>query len=441
MQPSLLPLFCALLSTPGAVEAPRLQLQVRVVEDPDFPPLEPKLIQAALKAAKREFALRFDAKPPRFVLLSRESAADYLKARIDPKAEGCAPLLKARYRGQSADELLPFQNKAMRFFRRWPLESLTGFLPGAAKTSTPTYSTVYAHYKRYYPARVEALKRLKTPKGSPLYQSKLTQGRSFVGWLCALKNEREADVVLTNSFILADLMSEPHPHAALGKAKVGGIAASNPYRAPLGRQVLLASTFGIDTPLSELSEVNGQPPSPDERAELLGTYLLAHELGHALFGLLDFFDHPESCLMTSRPGESYREGLAHLHAHPNACPRCQPWVKARKSLELGRSYLAQNAPDRALRELRHAIRKTPRQFHGSRRARLAEAAALSALAYDMKGDASTAQRYAKAALKLDPSQREAQTLLTRTATTAKAKAPTQAAATRAPRTKAHSESR
>ena len=154
--------------------------------------------------------------------------------------------------------------------------------------------------------------------------------------MCALKRQEDSDVVLTNTFILSDLLTEPHPHSVFGKAKIGGIAMPSPHRSALGGQVLLATTFGIDTKVAALSELGGKPATFDERAQILGAYLLAHEVAHAFFGIPDVFDHPLGCLMTSRPGATYRDGIEELEAHPTPCPRCQPYVQARKSLDRGR---------------------------------------------------------------------------------------------------------
>ncbi len=376
-------------------------LVVALVEDPDFPPLDERLVQKALRFAQEEFQTRFAALPPRMLVRYRFPIDRFVGIFAQVDDPRCRDLFKARYTGHGPAELAPFKGSAEKFLRRWNVGSLRGFV-GTTSVSIESHSDAYAYYVDHYTETVETLKGLRTSTGSPLIEPRTTSARSFVGWLCALKRQTDFDIVLTNTFILADLMTEPHPHSVFGKAKIGGIAVQSPTRSGLGGQVLLATTFGIDTNIRQLSELNGAPATMDERAEILGAYLLAHEIAHAVFGIPDVFDHPPGCLMTSRPGASYRDGLTELRAFPRSCPKCRPYVEARGLLASARRQLSDGAAEEAARDARRAIKLLPRHFHGRRRGRLAELSMIVADAYRSQGRNKLAERYYRFAVRLDP---------------------------------------
>ena len=377
-------------------------LVVALVEDPDFPPLDERLVQKAIRFAQDEFRVRFAAEPPRMSVRYRFRINSFVSTYARADDPRCRDLFAARYTGHGPDELTPHQKTAMKFLKRWDLGAIRGFVDDD-KAKINSYDDAYQYYVEHYTKAVESLKGLKTPKGTPLVEPTRTSARSFVGWLCALKRQDDYDVILTNTFIVADLMTEPHPHSVFGKAKIGGIAVRSPTRAALGGQVLLATTFGIDTDIPALSELNGQPASVDERAEILGAYLLAHEVAHAVFGIPDVFDHPPGCLMTSRPGASYRDGLAELRAYPRPCPRCRPYVEARGLVAAAEFQLSAGRPALAVRRARRAISVLPKHFHGRRRTRLSQMSLLVSEGYAAMGRHQLATRYAKLARKLDPS--------------------------------------
>ena len=382
-------------------------LVVALVEDPDFPPLDERLVQKALRFAQAEFRTRFAAEPPRMSVRYRFPVDSFVSLYARADDPRCRDLFAARYTGRGPAELAPFRDRALRFLKRWDVGAIRGFIDDKS-TEIRSHQDAYNFYVARYTAAVRSLQDLKTPAGTPLVEPDRVSARSYVAWLCALKRQADYDVIITNTFIVADLMTEPHPHSVFGKAKIGGIAVRSPSRPALGGQVLLATTFGIDTKLPSLSELDGVPASVDERAEILGAYLLAHEIAHAVFGIPDVFDHPEGCLMTSRPGASYRDGLAELRAFPRPCPRCRPYVESRGLLSDARAQLAAGRPAAAVRKARRAIAILPKHFHGRRNSRLSELSVLVSQAYAAQGRTKRAKRYASLATRLDPKSIDAQ---------------------------------
>lgn len=391
-------------------EVDRVVLEVALVDDPDFPPLDEKLVQRALDAASVTYRERFDVPPPEFRIKKRYGVASFLEtyARVDDLK--CARLFGARYLGGGAAELRQYRDQAITFFKRWDLDALKGFVEPEARDKIRSFEDIYDVYEARYVSTVEKLKSFKTPRGTPLASPDRSRERSYVAWTCALSLQDQYDVVLTNTFIMADLLSEPHPHAVFGKARIGGIAGPSPARKNLEGQALLATTFGIDTKIAMLSELGGRPATLDERARILGSYLLAHEIAHAVFGIPDVFDHPEGCLMTSRPGTTYREGLKELDAHPGPCEKCRQWVEARASLDQGR-HLHEAGDDKlALEVLARASKQTPKHFHGGYKRRMSDISLYVALSYAGLGDLARAKRFADTAKQLDPRSAKAKSL-------------------------------
>lgn len=403
--------FAALVSlvVPALAHAedtsPSLVLEVALVDDPELPPLDDTLVARALAAASDTFAQRFAVTAPRFTVVARFGLESFMKRYAKASTPECAALLAARYKGGGRAELMAHKEASLRFFQRWPLEDLRTFVAPEARDAVKDYASLHAAYVDKYLATLTTLESLGTPRGTPLITKAPRDGRSHAAWSCALANQRQFDVIITNTFILADILTEPHPHAVFGKAKVGGIAAPSPGRSALGGQALLASTFSIDTPLAFLSELGDAAVPAAERAEILGAFLLAHEIGHAVFGIPDVFDHPDECLMTTRPGETYHRALEVLREHPSPCPRCRPYVEARAAYDDGRRQLG-NEPQQAVAQLAEALRKLPQHFHGKKR-RVAAIVLAASEGYAALGDEAKAKRFAALALESDPTSEAA----------------------------------
>lgn len=385
--------------------SPPLVLEVALVDDPELPPLDDTLVARALAAASDTFAQRFAVTAPRFTVVARFGLESFMKRYAKASSPECSALLAARYKGGGRAELLTQKDAALRFFQRWPLEDLRTFVAPEAREAVEDYEALHTAYMDKYLATLATLESLSTPRGTPLIAKASREGRSHAAWSCALAAQRQFDVIITNTFILADILTEPHPHAVFGKAKVGGIAAPSPGRSALGGQALLASTFSIDTSLPFLSELGAAEVSAAERAEILGAFLLAHEIAHAVFGIPDVFDHPGECLMTTRPGETYHRALEVLREHPSPCPRCRPYVEARAAYDGGRRQLS-TEPQQAVAQLADALRKLPKHFHGKKR-RVSAIVLAASEGYAALGDEGKAKRYAALALESDPTSEAA----------------------------------
>ena len=101
-----------------------LRLVVALVEDPDFPPLDEKLVQKALKYAEAQFGERFGVDPPSFDVQYRYSVARFLDTYAVPTDPQCRALYAARYKGGGLAELVPQKARAIAFLEKSLMNSL-----------------------------------------------------------------------------------------------------------------------------------------------------------------------------------------------------------------------------------------------------------------------------------------------------------------------------
>lgn len=172
----------------------------------------------------------------------------------------------------------------------------------------------------------------------------------------------------------------------------------SPKRHAIRRRAVIASTFSMVTELPFFKEEGVNTVTSRERLSVIGTFIVAHELGHAVFKIPDFYDHPPECLMTTKFETGYVSGYHELLAHPGACPKCQPYVDAKRYIFLADAARQAGDPEATIAHLMRAIAKTPRHIDGSRTRYLVELSVDLAEAYAAKGQKKLAKRWLKSAL-------------------------------------------
>jgi hypothetical protein len=190
-------------------------------------------------------------------------------------------------------------------------------------------------------------------------------GRRFVDWLCAFEAQRTVDVVLTNAYVFYDLMTEPYPHAVYHGSRLAGAVMQSPHREAFFGRAVFVSTFGFEGEPRTLLEPGFDALDTSEREDFIGTYLLAHELGHALLRIPDVYDHGAKCLMTTDYASGYVEGYRRLLANPGRCSRCAPYVEARKLVQRMDEDLRKRRLTLAERDAQRALAALPSDLDGS----------------------------------------------------------------------------
>jgi tetratricopeptide (TPR) repeat protein len=228
-----------------------------------------------------------------------------------------------------------------------------------------------------------------------------------VRWICAVREQDRADLILTNAFILYDLASEPYPHSIFAKNKVGGASLASPHRRAIRGRAVIASTFSMVTDLPFFREEGAETLTPEERLRVIGTFIVAHELGHAVFKLPDFYDHPRECLMTTKYETGYVSGWRDVLAHPGGCTGCQPYIEARRQVFLGQLARAKGDHNEAIRLFKEAIRTTPKHIDGSYLRYIAGLSIEVAEIYRDMSNVEQAKRWLKSAQRVVPDLPEA----------------------------------
>jgi hypothetical protein len=247
--------------------------------------------------------------------------------------------------------------------------------------------------------------------GTPVLTGALGPGRRFVDWLCAFEVQRDHDVVLTNSYVFYDLITEPYPHAVYHGSRLAGAVMQSPHRESFFGRAVFVSTFGFEGQPTTLLEPGYGAFDPSQRDAFIGTYLLAHELGHALLRIPDVYDHGAKCLMTTDYAVGYVDGFKRLLDNPGKCARCAPYVDARKLVQKMDEYLRRKRLVPAERMADKAVKHLPPNLDGSTGDYAARVYTRLASAEYEGGRYRKAELFARKALASDPLHAAARMLL------------------------------
>jgi hypothetical protein len=395
------------MSAPPAPRRPRLQLEVLLVNDPDFPPVTEDSARRILSSARHTLADKLAFPNVEFRIVGETSVADFIGRNTNPN-DACSRQfepLRVRVGQRAAREVEP--KLVNDFLSRWSVESLAAFFPVAQRVGLTTYGKIREKLLEEFDRKVAVIAGFKLDNGESLLSAAKLDHRSYVSWICAIRNQNEADFVLTNEFILYDLASEPYPHSIFQKCKMGGASLLSPKRRAIHRRALVASTFSMVTDIPFFIEEGAEWLTTRERLEVIGTFIVAHEMGHAVFKIPDFYDHPPECLMTTKFETGYVSGWRELKAHPGPCPDCQPYVDAKRHVFLAHEARMDGKLDEVIKNLKIAIRKTPKHTDGSYLRYVADLSVQIAETFAAKGDPKQARRWLKAALRIVPEHDQA----------------------------------
>ncbi len=112
----------------AVLEVPPLKLKVALIEDPDFPGLDDGLVAEALSSASDTFRERFDVARPTFAVIARYSLDGFMRRFGGPDRQECARIYASVYKGGGREELLKTRDATIKFFQRWPLDTLQTFV-------------------------------------------------------------------------------------------------------------------------------------------------------------------------------------------------------------------------------------------------------------------------------------------------------------------------
>ncbi len=252
------------------------------------------------------------------------------------------------------------------FLERWRLAELRAFFPAAPADADRAW--VARELLKAYAERIGALKGLSYADGQPFLEKKGYVYHSYLAWATAASAQKEWELLVTNAPIVYDHITQPYPHNVLKKAMLGGVSlAGQPKQSGLNRVVLLSLAAFADGRPSFL-EPSLAGHSEKEKAKVAGGYLLAHELGHAIYLVPDVYDHSPHCLMhTTFANMEYWSGYLELTAERKRCPQCEPYRVAREKLVSADRHYAKKKYDKALKDYRQSEERLPEFISGERK--------------------------------------------------------------------------
>ena len=385
-------------------------LHVVRVLDSELATITDRDMSTILAVAKETLAEKLEFSGLRFVDHGAITVEQFFARYFDPHGACAQRLAPWRYDPWSEPDFDAARPDMLRFLKRWGLDELRSFFPPEKARGITSYEVLLDKLIPVYRHKVAIIRQLRLTSGLGLFAPAKAPMRSYVNWICAVRAQDRYDVILTNEFLLYDLITEPYPHSIFKKCKVGGASLRSPTRTAMPGRALFASTFGMESDLPFFAEDPDNTLSRTERQRITGMFILAHELGHALFKLPDFYDHPPQCLMTTRAETDYISGYRDLLKHPGPCPSCRPYIAARQEYFNARELLAKGRFDEAIAAFKRVVKQTPKHIDGSYRAYLADIGVNIATAFWRAGHRTKARRWLKSARTMDPHNIQARDL-------------------------------
>jgi hypothetical protein len=412
----------ALLASPvfaaKSPAGPPARISVSVAVDDQFAPLDPAFIEQSLAQAKVSFAQKFGVPDIQFDPPKMFTSKTFFKRLPQDELRACLQRHEARRVSRLEDYDRPrLQESVSAFLSRWRLPALIPAFPPELRPQLRTYDDAARALIAEMRQAAEKATNARFPSGERVLAARLADeqnlGRRFVDWLCAFEVQSEADVVLTNAFVFYDLLSEPYPHAVYHGSRLAGAVMQSPSRPLfLGRSVFVSS-FGLTGEPQVLLDEGHNALEAKDRSRFVGTYLLAHELGHALLRIPDVYDHGPKCLMSTDYSVGYIEGYKRLLTHTGRCSRCSIYTDSRKALQLFEDALRLKKLTLAEKLAERVVRRMPQSIDGSVGDYAARIYTRLASAELEVRKPRMAEVYLRKALSADPLHTEARILLRR----------------------------
>lgn len=402
----------------GPVDA-TLILDVLIANDGDFPAVTAQDAAVILEQAQTTLADKLGFTELAFRIVGHTNIEDFFTRSL--AVDGSCTKRLAPFQVGSAHRSaheVP-KDAVQRFLSRWSEDELRAFFPKVQQAGLATYDDIRDRLLTELDRKIALIRTFRLSNGKSLLAAEKTPVRSYVGWICAVEAQNEADLILTNTFALYDLGSEPFPHSVFQKCKVGGASLRSPHRQAMRGRAMMASTFSMITDLPFFRETDIETLTAHQRLQVIGAFIVAHELGHALFKLPDFYDHPAECLMTTKYETGYVTGFHTLAAHPGQCPACEPYVTARRHLFKADQNRRDKRYANAIDGLKKVIKTTPKHIDGSYPRYVVDLSVEIAELYAELDDHTMARRWLASALRLSPEHPRARRLKKRLSDDAK----------------------
>lgn len=402
------------LAQPLFPEEKTITINMAYVVDHNLPTISAKGIREIVASARDEFEKKFGTNDFKFNYLGERPVNQFFRNNLRTQDPYYKELnsKKLKFFSKKID-YEPHQDAIIAFLKQWKLWDLAQFFPEQIREKINTYEDILPYLYAEYHSKVKILENLKQKNKKLLIDRKYNVHNSYVNWKAAMHFQKEYDIVICNTLIVYDDYTQPYPHAVLRYAKVGGSSFLSPLRAAFDGTSAMVNLFEVLTDIPYFKARNKARKIPENIwNDLVGRYIMAHEMGHMIFLIPDVYNHPEGCLMDSSVQNlDYYDGYQILLKYPIRCVKCQPYVEARMHHFKGDKLFAGKDFENAAREYRLSKKMTPEDLDIDYKVYSALLDVKMARCYLKLNDREQAAYYLNDALKLDPENKDARTLL------------------------------
>ncbi len=341
-------------------------ISVAYLEDPRLPSISDKDIKEIITAAQEEFKIKFGVKNIFFKYKNKENINRFFRRYLKKNSEYYKRLSKHKLKlFSNSIDYKPFKADIIKFLRKhWKLIDLKEFVPIEKRGSIKSYDDFTKYLFKEYLKKIKALERLRLKNGKYIISRKNNIINSYINWLTVMYFQDKYDIVFSNTLIVYDDIAAPYPHAVLRYAKVGGSSFESPKRRLFDGTSAMVNLFEMLTPLKYF-----KPKTSEKNIDrhtwnkIIGSFIMAHEMGHMIYLIPDVYDHPKGCLMDSSFNNmDYYKGYLTLQKYPFECPKCRVWVDARNSHFLGDKLYKEKKYDDAIYQYKIAAKRTPKKL-------------------------------------------------------------------------------
>lgn len=335
-------------------------LDLVYLEDPRMPSLTEQDLNVIMDEAAQTLYEKFGIDNISFENHGKRQIKEFFEKWLDSSLESVQDREKVRYHIRSDNDYSSLKDDIMKFLSRWKVWDLAAHFPDK-KGGIRTYEDVYPLLMDGYMNRLASLEDLKLSGGVPLLEESESIHQSYLNWISVMEAQKEYDVVFCNGFILYDDLSAPYPHVVLRYAKVGGSSFESPARKRMNGFSAMINLFEMLTDLDYFKESYSDRKIDHETwLKIIGAYIVAHELGHAIYLIPDVYNHDRGCLMdSSYENLDYEKGYRKLKKYPFPCSKCQPYIDARNLVFEGDDLFAKGEYGEAADRFRMAVKMTP----------------------------------------------------------------------------------
>ncbi|MDD5067086.1 MAG: hypothetical protein PHF84_08580 [bacterium] len=391
-----------------------ISINMVYMADYNLPSITAQGIKEIVRSAQDEFNRKFGTNDFKFIFLGEKPVNFFFKNNLKTRDPYYQELSRKKLKFFSKKiDYQPYQEEVVRFLKQWKLWDLKNFFPKETQDKINTYEDLLPFLYEEYAAKVRILENLKQKNRKFLIDRRFNLQNSYVNWKAAMYFQKDYDIVICNTIIMYDDFTQPYPHAVLRYAKVGGSSFLSPHRPAFDGTSAMINLFEMLTDIPYFKVNYNKKKMPKNIwNDLLGRYIMAHEMGHMIYLIPDVYNHPEGCLMDSSVQNlDYYDGYQILIKYPVKCPKCEPYVQARLHHFKADQLFKKNDFENACYEYKLTKKMTPEDIDGS------YASYMSLLNFKMAKcqiklkNNELAESYLTEAIKLDPENKEAKALL------------------------------